>query len=147
MFTKLYLCPICGKGVKSTSGLTRYLNACKCHLYPKFQPSHKPPRHESHNKKDALGGNWEDEGDLLDITVTTATANGTSETPTKDTPQKGLFASESLLALREKWFSSYKFPTGTLISNKKYKHPGSKYKNSFYSFNDQLDYSLAHYFA
>ena len=31
---KLYLCPRYGKGTKSTSGLTRNLNAYKCHKYP-----------------------------------------------------------------------------------------------------------------
>ncbi len=51
------------------------------------------------------------------------------------------------MALREKWFSSHKFPAGTPILDKKYKHLGSKHKNSFYPFNDQLDYGLAHYFA
>lgn len=29
----------------------------------------------------------------------------------------------------------------------KYKHLGSKDKSSFYFFNDQLNYALAHYFA
>ncbi len=62
-------------------------------------------------------------------------------------PRKGLFASESLLALREEWFSNHEFLTGIPITDKKYKHPGSKHKNSFYSFNDQLDYGLAHDFA
>ncbi len=147
MFTKLYSCLICGKGVKSTSGLTRHLNTCKGHLYPKPQLLNEPPRHESHNEEDVLGGNWEDESDLLDKTVTTATANGIPETPTEDTSQKELFASESLLALREEQFSSHEFSAGTPISDKKYKHPRSKYKNSFYPFNDQLDYCLAHYFA
>ncbi len=122
--------------MKSTSGLTRHLNTCKGHLYPKPQPPHKPPRHESHNKEDILSGNWEDEGDLLGETVTTATVNGTSETPTKDTPRKGLFANESSSSLKEEWFSSHEFPAGTPISDKKYKHPRSKHKNSFYPFND-----------
>ncbi len=55
--------------------------------------------------------------------------------------------SEFLSALGEEWFSRHEFPTGTLISDKKYKHPGSKHKNSFYPFNHQLDYDLAHYFT
>ncbi len=84
---------------------------------------------------------------MLGETVTTTTANGTPETSTEDTPRKGLFASKSLSALREKWFSSHEFPVGTPISDKKYKHLGFKHKNSFYPFNDQLDYALAHYFA
>lgn len=49
--------------------------------------------------------------------------------------------------MREKWFGSYKCPTGISILDKKYKHAGSVYKISFYLFNDQLNYSLAHYFA
>ncbi len=130
--------------MKSISRLTRYLNAYKGHFYPK--PPHELPRYKSHNKKDVLGGNWEDEGDLLGKTVTIVTANSIPKTPTKDTPQKRLFASESLLVLRKAWFSRHKFPTGIPILNKKYKHLGSKYKNSFYPFNDQLDYGLAHYF-
>ncbi len=147
MSTKLYSCPICRKGVKSISGLTRHLNACKGHLYPKPHPPHEPLRHESHNEEDALGGNWEDKGGLLGEMVTSATANGTPETLTEDTPWKRLFANESSLALREEWFNSHEFPAGTPISDKKYKYLGYKHKNSFYSFNDQLDYGLAHYFA
>ena len=67
--------------------------------------------------------------------------------PTEDMPRKRLFISKFLLALREKWFNSHIFSISISISNKKYKHSGSKYKNSFYSFNDELDYGLAHYFA
>lgn len=150
MSTKPYSCPICGKGVKSTSGLTRHLNACKGQLYPKSAhepPPHKPPPHQSHNEENLLGGNWENGVDLLGETVTTTTAKSTPKTPTEDTPQKKLFASESLSALREEWFNSHEFPAGTPISDNKYKHPGSKHKNSFYPFNDKLDYGVAHYFA
>ncbi len=130
--------------MKSTSGLIRRLNACKGHIYLKL--SHKPPRHKSHNEEDTLSGNWEDEGDLFRKTVSNVTANSTPETPTEKTPRKELFASKSLSALKKEWFSSHEFPAGTPISDKKYKHPGSKHKNSFYPFNDQLDYGLAHYF-
>ena len=80
------------------------------------------------------------------MTVTIATANGIFETLIEDMSQKRLFASQFLFALREKWFSSHEFPAGTPISDKKYKYLRSKYKNSFYSFNNQLDYSWAHYF-
>ena len=59
---------------------------------------------------------------------------------------KGLFASESLLALSKKQFSSHKFPVGTPISDQRYKHLESKHKSIFYYFNDQLDYALIHYF-
>ncbi len=101
MPTKLYLCPICGKGLKFTSELIRHLNVCKSYLYSKLQPPHEPLQYESHNKVDALGGNWKDKGDLLDETVTTVTTNNIPETSTKDTPRKRLFANEFLSALRE----------------------------------------------
>ncbi len=87
--------------MKSTSGLTRHLNTCKGDLYPKPQPPHEPPQHESHNEEDALGGNWKDEDNLLGETVTTTTVNNTPETPTEDIPRNVLFANESLSALRE----------------------------------------------
>ncbi len=44
--------------------------------------------------------------------------------------------SEFLLALKKEWFSSHEFPTSTPIFDKKYKHPRSKHKNSFYFFNN-----------
>ena len=79
--------------------------------------------------------------------ITTAIANGTLEMLTENTPQKRLFVSEFLLALREKWFNSHKFSAGTSISDKKYKYPRSKHKNSFYNFYNQLNYGLAHFFV
>ena len=85
---------------------------------------------------------------MLSEIVITATLNGTSEISRKNTSWKKLFASESLLALREEWFSSHEsFASILLISDKKYKHPGFKYKNSFNFFNYQLDYGFAHYIA
>ena len=112
------MCAIYGKKVKSISRLIRHLNACKGHLYPKPQPPYELPKYKSHNKKDTLDGNWEDGGDLSSKTVIVATANGTFKISTKDTPWKGLFASEFSSALRKKWFSGYKFPAGTPILNK-----------------------------
>ncbi len=91
-----------------------------------------------------MSENWEDEGDLLGEIVTIVTTNDIPETPIEDMLLKDLFASESSLALREKWFSSYKFLAGIPISDKKYKHPRSKYKNNFYPLNNQFDYGLAH---
>ena len=79
--------------------------------------------------------------------IITAITNGTLKIPIKDTPQKRLFVREFFLALREEWFSSLEFSVGILILDKKYKHPRSKSKKNFYSFNDQLDYGIAHYFA
>lgn len=89
----------------------------------------------------------EDEGDLLGKMITIAIANGISKMPTEKMPQKGLFASEFLLALKEKRFNSHKFPTDTPIFDKKYKHLKSKYKNSFYPFHNLLHYGLAFYFT
>ena len=58
-----------------------------------------------------------------------------------------MLGSEFLLMLREKWFSSYEFPAGIWILEIKYKHLESKYNSNIYSFNNQFDYTLAHYFA
>ncbi len=145
MSTKLYLSPIYRKEMKFSSGLTRHLHACKDHFYPK--PPYVPPQHISHNKKDSLDGNWEDKGDLLGETVTTANANSTLETSTENTPWKVLFASKFLSALTEELFRCHEFLTGILISDKRWKHPRSKHKNSLYLFNDQLDYGLIHHFV
>lgn len=67
--------------------------------------------------------------------------------PTKDTPQKKLFANNSLLVLRKKWFSIHKVLADVLISNNKYKYLKSKHKNSFYTLNNQIVYSLIDYFV
>ena len=62
-------------------------------------------------------------------------------------PQTGLFGSESLLSLREIWFSNQKFAAGIPISNIKYNNPGFQNNKPFYLFHDQLNYRLAKYFA
>lgn len=49
--------------------------------------------------------------------------------------------------LKEKWFSIHEFLADTSISNMKYKHLRSKYKNNFDFFNDQLDNILVYYFT
>lgn len=67
--------------------------------------------------------------------------------PIKDISQKRLFLSKFLLALKKKQFNSHEFLVSTFMSDMKYKHPKSKYKSNFYSFNDQLDYALTYYFA
>ena len=54
--------------------------------------------------------------------------------------------SEFLLVLRDEWYSSHEFLTSIPISDKKYKYLKSKYKNSFYFFNNQLDYNFEHHF-
>lgn len=147
MSTKLYSCLIYEKKEKSTSELISYLDAYKSHLYPKPQPPHKLLQQKSYDIEDALGRNQEDKGDLFDKTITITTVNSIFQMPTEDISQKKLFVSESLLALKKEWFSSHKFFASTSISKKKYKYPRSKYKNSFYFFNNQLSYDLAYYFA
>ena len=102
---------------------------------------------EHHNEGNTTGENWEDEGNLLGKTINITTANNISDMLTKDTSWKRLLAGGSLLALRKKWFNSYEFLIGTQISDIKYRYVRSKYKSSFYFFNDQLDYALAHYFT
>ena len=83
-FIKPYLYTICRKGVKSTSRLIRYFNACKSYFYSK--PLHKPLQHKSHNKKDALSENWKNKGDLLGKTVIIAITNSIFEMSTEDMP-------------------------------------------------------------
>lgn len=48
MSTKLYLCLRCEKRTKSISELTKHLNACKNHIYPK---THKKFNKNIINKK------------------------------------------------------------------------------------------------
>lgn len=66
--------------------------------------------------------------------------------PIKDMLCKELLASKSSLTLKEKWFSSYKFLTNTLILDERYKYLRLKHKLIFYFLNNQLNYGLAHYF-
>ena len=63
------------------------------------------------------------------------------------TLQDGLFASESSSSLKKVRFSEQEFPTGKSVSDIKYHHQGSQNNNLFHSFNNQLDYALATYFA
>lgn len=49
--------------------------------------------------------------------------------------------------MREEWFIGNKFFTNILIFDIKYNYLGLQYKNSFYSFKNQLDYALAYYFV
>lgn len=55
--------------------------------------------------------------------------------------------SELSSTFREVTFGESKFPAGTSVSDTRYKYLGSQNNNLLYSFNDQLDFSLAHYFA
>ena len=140
LFAKQYLCPRCGKGTKSTSGLIRHFNACIKEV-PRTAHLHKL----YDDPVDTSDGNLEDGSQLLD--ETNYIVRDATDLPTERTPRDRLLASESLSSLREEWFIGNKFPAGTPVSDIKYNHPGLKHQNSFYPFNDQLDYTLAHYFA
>ena len=63
------------------------------------------------------------------------------------TPQDGLLARKSSISLREIRSSEQVFSTGKPISDIKYLPLGSQNNNLFYLFNDQMDYTLAMYFA
>ena len=112
----------------------RHFKTCKSHNYPTTQLEISQ---EYHDEKDATGENWKDENDLLGKTDNTATANDTLDLLTEDIFGNGLLASKFLSTLKEEWFSSYEFSTGTQISDIKYRHPGSIYNSSFYLFNNQ----------
>lgn len=63
------------------------------------------------------------------------------------TSQDELFASKLSFSLKEIQFSKQKFLASIPISNIKYNHPKSQNNNIFYLCNEQLDNTLAHYFA
>ena len=102
--------------------------------------------HKLYNDKiDTSDRDLEDGSQLLD--ETNYTIRDATNSPIEKTPWDGLFTSESLSLLREKWFTRNEFPAGTSVLDIKYKHLGLKHQNSFYLFNDWLNYVLAHYFA
>ena len=137
---KQYSCPRCEKGTKSTSRLTRHLNACTKEI-PWTAHLHK--LHD--DPVDTSDGNLEDRSQLLN--KINYIVRDATDLPTERTPRDELLASVSSLSLREEWFTGNKFPAGIPVSDIKYNHPRLKHQNSFYPFNDQLDYALAHYFA
>ncbi len=63
------------------------------------------------------------------------------------TPQDGLLASELSSSLKEVRFSKQEFSAGISVSDIKYHYSGSQNNNSFYPFNDQLDYAVTTYFV
>ena len=121
---KQYSCPRCGKGTKSTSGLTRHLNACTKEVP---QTAHLHKLHD--DPVDTSDGDLEDGSQLLD--ETNYTVRDATDSPTERTPRDGLLASESLSLLREKWFTGKKFPAGTPVSDIKYNYLRLKHQNSF----------------
>ena len=137
---KQYLCLRCGKRTKSTSGFTRHHNACTKEV-PQTANLYK----FYNDLVDTSDGDLEDGNQLLN--ETNYTVKDATDLPTKRTPRDGLLTSEFLSLLRKKWFTGKEFPAGILVSDIKYNYLGLKHQNSFYLFNDQLDYTLAHYFA
>ena len=120
--------------------MTRHLNACTKEVP---QTAHLHKLHD--DPVNTSDGHLEDGSQLLD--ETNYTIRDATDSPTKRISRNGLLTSESLSSLREEWFTGKEFPAGTPVSDIKYNHPGLKHQNSFYPFNDQLDYALTHYFA
>ena len=96
--------------------MTRYLNA-----YTKEVPQTAYLYKLHDDPVDTLNGDLEDGSQLLD--ETNYIVRDATDLPTKRTPRDGLFASESLSSLREKWFTGKEFPVGTPVSDIKYNHP------------------------
>ena len=132
-----------GKETKSTSGLKKHLNA-----YTKKVPqiTHLQIYHKLHNDKLDISDKELEDGSQL-LGKNNCTVRDTTDSPTKIIPWNELLASDSLSSLRKEWFIRSKFSASIAISNIKYNYPRIKHQNSFYPFNDQLDYALAHYFA
>ena len=120
--------------------MTRHLNACTKEVP---QTAHLDKLHD--DLVDTLDGDLEDGSQLLD--ETNYIVRDATDLPTERTPWDRLLASEFLSSLREEWFTGKEFPAGTPVSDIKYNHLRLKHQNSFYPFNNQLDYALAHYFA
>ena len=140
LFTKKYLYLKYRKRIKFTSGLIRHLNT-----YTK-EVSQIAYLHKFHDDKiDILDENLEDGNQLLD--KTNYIIRDTIDLPIKRIPQDELLISKFLSSLRDEWFIGNELPAGIPVSNIKYNHPELKHQNSFYPFNDQFDYVLAHYFA
>ncbi len=155
--TKNYPCPQCRKRMKSTSGLTRYRNACTS-LPLHIQSDQNTPmlvedddasdHFQHHEEEEYLLGNegqeirenQRDSGQSLNNKSLRDILPGR-------TPQAGLLGSESSSSLREVRFRDQEFAAGISISNIKYNHPGFQNNNLFYPFYDQLGYRRAKYFA
>ena len=100
---KQYPCLRLGKETKSTSGLTRNLNACTKKVFPtaQFQIYHK----FYNDKVDTLDGELEDGSQLEDRSQLLDKINyiikNATDLPTEIIPRDKLLASESLLSLRK----------------------------------------------
>ncbi len=167
MESRLYICPRCGKGVKSTSGLIRYVNVYKipitlpsCQLSTpapilEYNMTNYPNSSSDYFKKDvSLETSKNNEEEIRPAHIT-HNDNENSRPPDIDKqrptipnwiPRNGLL-SELSRNFREVTFSESEFSIGTPVSDTRYVHPGSQNSNLFYPFNYQLDYILAHYFS
>ncbi len=164
MESRLYACPRCRKSVKSTSCLTRHVNACKipitllsCQpLEPtvilKDNTTNRPDLPSDNNEESISPGasNHGEERTKLagnnNEDIRPADIDQLRPTTPNWTPWNGLL-SQSSQNFREVTFSESEFPVGTPVLDTRYKHPGSQNNNPFYPFNDQLDYTLADYFT
>ena len=167
MESRLYVCPRCGKGIKSTSGLTKHINAYKIPISLPCRQLSNPDRIldynmtnlldlPSDNNKKGINPEVSNHGDLKG-TRPANIGNDKEDIRRADidkqrpatpnwTPQNGLL-SELSSTFREVTFSKSEFLASTPVSDTRYKHPESQNNNPFYFFNYQLDYVLAHYFA
>ncbi len=144
--------------MKSTSGLTRHLNACT-NLLLRIQPNqntsmliedddasdyfmhHEEEEYPPSNEEQKIRENQKDLiGQILDN-------KSLRDMLPRHTPQAGLLESELSSSLREVRFSNQEFIASTPVSNIKYNHFGFQNNNPFYPFHDQLDYGQTKYFA
>ena len=166
MESRSYLYPRCGKDVKSTTGLTRYINVCKISItLPSCQPSNlelmldyniiNPLDLPSDNNKKNISPNASNNGkkgirlaDISNDEEDIRPANIDKERlATPNWTSQNRLLSELSSTFREVMFSECKFSVRISILDTKYKHSGSQNHNLFYPFNGQLDYLLAHYFV
>ncbi len=146
--------------MKSTLGLTRYMNTCTSQqIFPIYMQLKQniPILGEDDNISENFGLH-EDKEFILEeqdikgdhrnlVDKSSGTGSYVRDSLSRYTPQDRLLASESLLSLREVKFSKQEFSVGKPVSDIKYHHPSFQSNNTFHSFNNQLDYVLTTYFA
>ncbi len=164
MESRLYLCPRCGKGVKFTNGLTKHVNACKIPITLPNRQSSKPiailknnmtnisDLPSDNNQKSISPGvlNHGKAGIRLannnDEDIKPANIYQLRPTTPNWTPQNKLI-SELSRKFREVTLSKSEFLVGTPVLDTRYEHFGTQNNNPIYTFNNQIAYVLANYFA
>ena len=158
--TRVYPCPGCGKRMKSTSRFTKYMNSCTSqiiqhvllrHMQPEQYVS-MPGKNDNASDKFRL---YEDEESIPEAQdreedhrhLVGESSDTGSRARARRTPQDRLPGNELSSSLREVRFSEQEFSAGIPVSNIKYDHLGLQNDTLFYLFYNQLDYTLAHYFA